>query len=103
MTHRDEGLDPVLPKVKTMEPPPDVAPPPRATPVPSHKTEEPPAEFMQLRTDITRSVTKLRNLYRQGEAGNEELEATIKAAELLRDMADGYMSGTEALDILNGG
>jgi len=86
-----------------MEPPADTPPPPRATPVPSHKTEEPPAEFMQLRTDITRSVTKLRNLYRQGEAGNDELEATIKAAELLRNMADGSMTGAEALDILDGG
>lgn len=91
-----------LPPRVEMEPPADTPPPPRATPVPSHKTEEPPAEFMQLRTDITRSVTKLRNLYRQGEVGDDELEATIKAAELLRRMADGATSGTEALDILNG-
>ena len=57
---------------------------------------------MQLRTDLTRSVTKLRNLYRQGKVGEQELEATIKTAELLRNMADGFMSGTEALDILDG-
>ena len=89
------------PRVEPLEPPPDPIPPPRPAP-PAHKTEEPPAEFMQLRTDLTRSVTKLRNLYRRGEAGDAELEATIRVAEMLRDMADGRLSGENALEQLDG-
>ena len=62
---------------------------PKTPPAPQRRLNNPPGELMMLKGDLVRSLNSIKQQYREGELGDDEVEAVVEAAAVIRAIADG--------------